>query len=148
MRGTESTDENDFLFARIFRDDDRNVLWLRRSVGSAAGLGLPGCLRSIHGPGPIPHGSGTAAGTNEAGTRRHRSANSLGHAPVHAWLLGGGRVGHSLARFRDHSTGLATIRSGGIGRFTGPGYVGLDTESIFLAGGPDSNGTRAPLDHQ
>src|SRR6266699_3447363 len=99
MSGTESTDENDFLFARIFRGDDRNVLRLRRSLGSAAGLGLPGCLRGIHGPGPNAHGYGAAAGTNEAGTRWHRPANSLGHAPVYAWLLGSGRVGHSLARF-------------------------------------------------
>src|SRR6266581_3411029 len=99
MSGTEATDENDFLFARIFRGDDRNVLRLRRPLGFASGLDLPGRVCSIHGPGPIPDGSGAAAGTNEAGTRWHRSTNSLGHAPIYAWLLGGGRVGHPLARF-------------------------------------------------
>src|SRR5438552_605766 len=33
-----------------------------------------------------------------------------------------------------------------IGRLTGPGFVGLDAESVLLAGGAGSNGTRAPLD--
>src|SRR3989442_6001630 len=99
MSGPEAQDENDFLFTRSFRDDDRNVLRLRRPLGFAAGLGLPECLRGIHGPGPIPHGSGTAAGTKEDGTRWDRSANSLGHAPAHAWPLAGGPGGHSSALF-------------------------------------------------
>src|SRR6266511_1013822 len=125
-------DDSAFLFARIFCGDDRNVLWLGGPLGFAAGLGLPRSLRNIHSPGSNPHGSGAAPGTDEAGPRWNRSADSLGHAPVYAGLLGGGRPGHPLARPSDHCTRLASGGADRSDRLTGPGFVGLEAEPVFF----------------
>src|SRR5580765_594221 len=62
-------DENGPLFVLSLWVHDRNVFWLGGPLGSAARLGLPGCLRCLHGPGPNQHDSGVAPGTDETGTR-------------------------------------------------------------------------------
>src|SRR5207249_5770671 len=142
------SDEIDSLYDRLYWFDDRTILRLGGPLGPAAGLVLPGHLFDLHGSGSNPHGPGAAPGTNEAGAGWNRSPNSVGHASVHAWLLDCGRAGRSLARVSDRSTGLANRRSRRFDRLAELDLVGVDSESLFFASGANSNGARAPFDHQ